>query len=119
MSLLGDQRPELAPLPREFLAGLDALLEALAPPLLDAAMTKATPRVDGVEVVLAHAREIAFSVWAQADAHVIVVGCAALHEEHADAAGALALVGALLRGERAVSGYDGRRLRPSFAAPRT
>ena len=116
MSLLGDEPPKLAPLPREFFAGLSALLAALAPPLLDAPMTKATPRDDGVEVVLAHATEIAWSVWAQASAGSILVGCAALHEECADARAALALVAALLCGQREVPGYDGSRLRPDFGA---
>ena len=106
----------LAPLPRAFFNGLLALLDALAPPLLDAEMTKATPREDGVEVVLAHAREIAFSAWVQAERDVIVVGCAALHEEYGDAAEALALVAQLLCGERAVRGYDGAALRPDFGA---
>jgi hypothetical protein len=116
MSLLGEPPPNLAPLPREFFAGLSALLDVLAPPLLDAEMTKATIRDDGVEVVLAHAREIAFSVWAQAAADGITVGCAAMHEERGDAAEALVLVAALLCGQREVSGYDGRALRPDFGA---
>ena len=47
----------------------------------------------------------------------IVVGCAALHEETADPAVAVALVAQLLRGERAVPGYDGAVLRPSFVTP--
>ncbi|HMJ32293.1 MAG TPA: hypothetical protein VK501_00135 [Baekduia sp.] len=119
MSLLGDEPPELAPLPRELFAGLSALLDALAPPLLDAAMTKASVRDDGVEVVLAHAREISSSVWAQAAAGGIVVGCATLHEEHEDAPAALATVAQLLCGEREVSGYDGARLRPDFGARRS
>jgi hypothetical protein len=106
----------LAPLPAAFLAQLRALLDALAPPLLDAAMTNATPREDGVEVVLAHASEIAFSTWAQAARDGIVVGCAAMHEETTDAAVAVALVAQLLRGEREVRGYDGAVLRPSFVA---
>ena len=104
----------LAPLPAAFLADLDALLAALAPPLLDDAMTKATPRDDGVEVVLAHATEIAFSAWVQAARDGIVVGCAAMHEETGDPAVAIAIVAQLLRGERAVPGYDGATLRPSF-----
>jgi hypothetical protein len=116
MSLLGDPPPELAPLPHDFFAGLSALLEVLAPPLLDAEMTKATPREDGIEVVLAHATEIAWSVWAQASADTILVGCSALHEEYADAPAALALVAALLCGQRDVPGYDGARLRPDFGA---
>jgi hypothetical protein len=118
MSLLGDAPPKLAPLPRAFFAGLSALLADLRPALVDAAMSKATARGDGVEVVLAHATEIAYSVWAQAAADAIVVGCAALHEEHREAAPALALVAALLCGERDVPGYDGTRLRPVFGAAR-
>jgi hypothetical protein len=118
MSVLGDTPPQLAPLPREFFAGLSALLDALAPPLLDRAMTKASVRDDGVEVVLAHAREIAFSVWAQAAAHGVIVGCAALHEECDGAPAALAAIAQLLCGERDVSGYDGARLRPDFGARR-
>jgi hypothetical protein len=117
MSLLGEQPPNLAPLPRDFFVGLVALLDVLAPPLLDAEMTKATPRDDGVEIVLAHATEIAFSVWAQADAETILVGCGALHEEFtgADGAGAaIALVRALLCGRQTVPGYDGAALRPDF-----
>jgi hypothetical protein len=116
MSLLGEPPPNLAPLPRDFLLGLAALLDVLAPPLLDAEMTKATARDDGVEVVLAHATEIAFSVWAQAAADGITVGCAALHDECADAAAALVVVAALLCGQREVPGYDGRALRPDFGA---
>jgi hypothetical protein len=118
MCLLGDAPPKLAPLPREFFAGLSALLATLCPPLLDAHMTKAAPSDDGVEVVLAHATEIAFSVWAQAAPDSIVVGCAALQAEHDDAEDALALVAELLCGERDVPGYDGARLRPSFGAGR-
>ena len=116
MTPLGAEPAGLAPLPRDFLRGLVALLDELAPPLLDDAMTKATPRDDGVEVVLAHATVIAFSVWAQAAREAIVVGCAALHTEHATAPAALAVVAQLLRGERAVPGYDGATLRPSFVA---
>lgn len=104
----------LAPLPAAFLADLDALLAALAPPLLDDAMTKATPRDDGVEIVLAHATTIAFSAWVQAARDTIVVGCAAMHEETDDPAVAIAIVSQLLRGERTVRGYDGAALRPSF-----
>lgn len=104
----------LAPRPAAFLAGLAALLDALAPPRLDAAMTKATVRDDGVEVVLAHATEIPFSTWIQAAREEIVVGCAAMHEETDDPAVAVAIVAQLLRGERAVPGYDGATLRPSF-----
>jgi hypothetical protein len=118
MSLLGPAPENLAPLPRAFFAGLDDLLTALDPPLLDRAMTKATARDDGVEVVLAHASEIAWSVWAQAAATEVVVGCAALHAEHHDAAGALETVARLLCGEREVRGYDGRVLRPDFGARR-
>jgi hypothetical protein len=116
MAALDLDTSRLAPLPRAFCNGLLALLDALAPPLLDAGMTKATPREDGAEVVLAHAREIAFSAWVQAEREVIVVGCAALHEEHGDAAEALALVAQLLCGERTVRGYDGAVLRPDFGA---
>jgi hypothetical protein len=116
MSLLGPGPANFAPLPRAFFTGLVALLDALAPPLLDAGMTKASPREDGIEVVLAHASEIAFSVWAQAQRDVIVVGCAAMHEERPDAASALALVAQLLCGEREVPGYDGSVLRPDFGA---
>jgi hypothetical protein len=106
----------LAPLPRAFFAGLLALLDALAPPLLDGEMSKASPRDDGVEVVLAHASEIAFSVWVQAERETILVGCSATHEERADAAEALAVVAQLLCGEREVAGYDGSVLRPDFGA---
>ncbi|MDX6684002.1 MAG: hypothetical protein QOF26_1632 [Baekduia sp.] len=117
MSVLGDPPPGLAPLPRAFLGALAALLDELAPPLLDGPMTKASVRGDGVEVVLAHATEIAFSVWAQADAEMILVGCAALHEEFtgADGAGAaIGLVRALLCGRQTVPAYDGAALRPDF-----
>ena len=105
----------LAPLPAASSPALRALLAALAPPLLDAGMTKATPRDDGVEVVLAHATEIAFSAWAQAARDAIVVGCAALHEDD-DRRGRWRSRSSpqLLRGERAVPGYDGAVLRPSF-----
>jgi hypothetical protein len=116
MSLLGDPPPELAPLPRELFAGLSALLAILAPPLIDPSITKATARDDGVEIVLAHAREIAFAIWVQAATTEITVGCAALHEEHRDAAAALASIGQLLCGEREVRGYDGAPLRPDFGA---
>ncbi len=116
MSPLGPEPAKLAPLPRDFLEGLVALLDATAPPLLDDAMTKATPRDDGVEVVLAHTTTIAFSLWAQAAREVIVVGCSATETEHRSAGEALEVVGALLRGEREVRGYDGRVLRPSFLA---
>ena len=118
MSLLGPEPARFAPLPRTFFRALVALLDALAPPWLDAAMTKAGPRADGIEVVLAHGRETSFTVWIQAHRDVIVVGCAALHEEHADPAAALALVAALLCGERDVRGYDGAALRPDFGARR-
>jgi hypothetical protein len=114
MSLIGPPPANLAPLPRAFFAGLDDLLTALDPPLLDRVMTKATARDDGVEVVLAHASEIAYAVWAQAAATEVVVGCGALDAEHHDAAGALATVARLLCGEREVRGYDGRALRPDF-----
>jgi hypothetical protein len=116
MGSLDVDTSRLAPRPAAFLAQLRALLDALAPPLLDTAMTKATPRDDGVEVVLAHATEIAFSAWAQAARDGIVVGCAAMHEETTDAAAAVAIVAQLLRGERAVRGYDGSALRPDFGA---
>jgi len=79
-------------------------------------MTKASPRADGIEVVLAHASEIAYSVWAQAGRDAIVVGCAAMHEQRPDAAEALAIVAQLLCGEREVPGYDGSVLRPDFGA---
>jgi hypothetical protein len=118
MPPLGPPPPDLAPLPRAFLAGLDDLLSALAPPLLDAHMTKATPRDDGVEVVLAHAEAIPFSLWAQAAREAIVVGCATLHAEHHDAAGALETVAQLLCAEREVRGYDGTPLRPDFGCRR-
>jgi hypothetical protein len=118
MSPLGAAPPELAPLPRDLFDGLTALLARLDPPLLDAGMTKASPRDDGVEVVLAHATEIAFSVWVQAGAGTVLVGCAAHHAELADAPAALALVGELLCGEREVAGYDGTGLRPDFGARR-
>lgn len=116
MASLDVNTRRLAPLPAAFLADLIALLDVLAPPLLDDAMTKATPRDDGVEVVLAHATEIAFSTWVQAARETIVVGCAAMHEETTDPAVAIAIVSQLLRGERAVRGYDGATLRPSFMA---
>jgi len=79
-------------------------------------MTKASPREDGIEVVLAHATEIAFSIWVQAERDAITVGCAALHEELADPATALATVAQLLCGARLVKGYDGAVLRPDFGA---
>jgi hypothetical protein len=116
MTLLGPEPANLAPLPRAFFAALVALLDALRPPLLDAGMTKASPRDDGIEVVLAHATEIASSVWVQAERDTIRVGCAAMHEECADAAQALALVAQLLAGEREVPGYDGSVHRPDFGA---
>jgi hypothetical protein len=116
MSLLGPEPANFAPLPRAFFTGLVALLDALAPPLLDAGMTKASPREDGIEVVLAHATEIAYSVWVQAERDAILVGCAAMHEQRADATEALALVAQLLSGEREVPGYDGSVLRPDFGA---
>jgi hypothetical protein len=106
----------LAPLPFAFFEGLVALVDVLAPPLLDGTMTKASARDDGVEVVLAHASVIAFSIWAQASREVVVVGCSAFHSEHAEAGAALALVSELLRGEREVRGYDGAVLRPTFVA---
>jgi hypothetical protein len=118
MSLLGPEPANFAPLPRAFFAGLVALLDALAPPLLDRGMTKASPREDGIEVVLAHASEVAFSIWAQARRDTIVVGCAAMHEERADAGEALGIVDGLLCGERTVDGYDGSVLRPDFGGRR-
>lgn len=118
MSLLGPAPEKLAPLPRAFFAGLDDLLTALDPPLLERAMTRATPREDGVEVVLAHSAEIAYSVWAQAAAGEILVGCSALHAEHHDAAGAVEAVARLLCGEREVRAYDGATLRPDFGCRR-
>jgi hypothetical protein len=118
MSLLGPEPGNLAPLPRAFFAALDALLTALDPPLLERSMTKASRRDDGVEIVLAHSTEIAFSVWAQAAADAVVVGCSALHAEHRDAAGAVETVARLLCGERDVRGYDGTRLTPDFGARR-
>jgi hypothetical protein len=114
MSLLGPEPPELAPLPRNFFRAVSALLEVLDPPLLDREMTKASVRGDGVEVVLAHAEVIAYSVWVQAEKDTILVGCSAMHEERAEATEALALVAALLCGERDVAGYDGGTLRPDF-----
>jgi hypothetical protein len=116
MPLLGPEPAKFAPLPQAFFRALVALLDALAPPLLDATMTKASPREDGIEVVLAHASVIAYSIWIQAQRDAIVVGCAAMHEERTDAAQALALVAQLLCGERAVRGYDGSTLRPDFGA---
>jgi hypothetical protein len=91
-------------------------LEVLDPPLVDREMTKASVRDDGVEVVIAHSEEIAYSLWVQAQKDIILVGCSAMHEERADATEALALVAALLCGRREVAGYDGRTLRPDFGA---
>lgn len=116
MPLLGPEPEELAPLPRDFFRAVSALLEVLDPPLLDREMTKASLRGDGIEVVLAHAEVIAYSVWVQAEKDTILVGCSAMHEERADATEALAIVAALLCGEREVAGYDGRPLRPDFGA---
>jgi hypothetical protein len=116
MSFLAPEPAKFAPLPRAFFGGLVALLDALAPPLLDRGMTKAGARDDGIEVVLAHASEIAYSVWVQAERDGILVGCAAMHEERADAAEALAIVAQLLCGERDVPGYGGSVLRPDFGA---
>ena len=79
-------------------------------------MTKASPRDDGIEIVLAHASDIAFSVWVQAEREQITVGCAALHEQLGDPAQALAVVAQLLCGARLVKGYDGSVLRPDFGA---
>jgi len=118
MSLLGPEPARFAPLPRAFFRGLVALLDALAPTLLDHGMTKASPRDDGIEVVLAHASEIAYSIWVQAERDAILVGCAATHEQRTDATEALALVAQLLCGERDVRGYDGSVLRPDFGARR-
>ena len=117
MSLLGPPPPELAPLAQAFFEGLTALLDALRPPLLDTGMTKASARDDGVEVVLAHARDVRCSVWAQASAERVIVGCAALEDER-DVPGALELIAALLCGEREVTGYDGARFVPDFGARR-
>jgi hypothetical protein len=116
MSLLGPEQAQFAPLPRAFFTGLVALLDALAPPLLDHTMTKASPREDGIEVVLAHATEIAFSVSVLAARDAIAVGCAAFSEELTDPAAALATVAQLLCGARLVKGYDGSVLRPDFGA---
>jgi hypothetical protein len=116
MSSLGPEPANFAPLPRAFFRGLVALLDVLGPPLLDPSMTKATPRDDGVEVVLAHATEIAFSVWVQAERDTILVGCAAMHEQRADPAEALVIVAQLLCGQRAVTNYDGTPLQPDFGA---
>jgi hypothetical protein len=114
MPLLGPEPAKFAPLPREFFRALVAMLDVLQPPLLDQAMTKASPRDDGIEVVLAHATQISSTVWIQASRDEILVGCSAMHETRTDATQALALVAALLCGEREVAGYDGRSLRPDF-----
>lgn len=114
MSLLGPEPAELAPLPLEFFRAVSALLEALDPPLVDREMTKASVRGDGVEVVIAHAKVIAYSLWVQAEKDTILVGCSAMHEERSSATEALALIAALLCGEREVAGYDGSSLRPDF-----
>jgi hypothetical protein len=116
MPSLGPEPANLAPLPRAFFGGLVVLLDALAPPLLDPSMTKASPREDGVEIVLAHTSEIAYSVWIQAERDVIVVGCSAMREERRDATEALTLVAELLGGRREVRGYDGTVLQPDFGA---
>jgi hypothetical protein len=118
MSLLGPEPAKFAPLPRAFFGGLVALLDALAPARLDAGMTKASAREDGIEVVLAHAQDVSCSVWIQAARETIVVGCAAMHEERRDAAAALAVVTELLCGEREIRGYDGAVLRPDFGGRR-
>jgi hypothetical protein len=118
MSLVGPDEAKLAPLPRAVLTALSERLTTLAPPLLDGSMTKATRRDDGVELVLAHARDPSCSVWVQAARDGVVVGCAALHAEFGDAAGAVEAVTRLLCGEREVRGYDGRVLRPDFGATR-
>ena len=91
MSVLGPEPEELAPLPKDFFRAMSALLEVLRPPLVDREMTKASRREDGVEVVIAHAEEIAYSVWVQAEKDTILVGCSAMHEERADATEALAI----------------------------
>lgn len=114
MPLLGPEPEKVAPLPRELFRALSALLEVLAPPLVDPEMTRASVRGDGVEVVIAHAEVIAYSIWVQAEKDTILVGCSAMHEERASASEALAVVAALLCGEREVSGYDGVPLRPDF-----
>jgi hypothetical protein len=106
----------LAPLPGRLHLRLTALLDALAPPLIDAEMTKATARDDGVEIVLAHATTIPFTIWIQAERDTILVGCSALHEETSDPAAALATVAQLLCGLRDVPNYDGTTLRPDFGA---
>ena len=116
MSLLGPEPAKFAPLPRDFFRALVKLLDILQPPDLDRAMTKASPRDDGVEVVLAHAREIPYTIWVQAERDQILVGCAATHETRQDATEALALIAQLLCGEREVRGYDGAPLRPDFGA---
>ncbi|WCB95853.1 hypothetical protein DSM104299_04604 [Baekduia alba] len=116
MPLLGPEPARFAPLPQAFFRALVALLDALAPPLLDEVMTKASPRDDGIEVVLAHATEISSTVWIQAERDAILVGCAATHETRTDPTEALALVAQLLCGEREVRGYDGTTLRPDFGA---
>jgi hypothetical protein len=116
MPLLGPEPARFAPLPRAFFRALVALLDVLDPPGLDQAMTKASPRDDGIEVVLAHASEISYSVWVQAERDAILVGCAAMHETRTDPTEALALVAQLLCGEREVRGYDGSTLRPDFGA---
>jgi hypothetical protein len=116
MPLLGPEPAKFAPLPRDFFRALVAMLDVLAPPLLDRAMTKASPRDDGIEVVLAHATEIAATVWIQAQRDTILVGCSATHETLRDPTEALALVAQLLCGERDVRGYDGAPLRPDFGA---
>jgi hypothetical protein len=118
MPLADPDEAELAPLPRVVLSALRARLAELAPPLLDAGMTKATARDDGVEVVLAHAHDPSSSIWIHAARGGIVVGCAALHADFGDAGGAVEAVTRLLCGEREVSGYDGRRLRPDFGSRR-
>jgi hypothetical protein len=118
MSLLGPEPEKLAPLPRDLFRAVSALLEVLKPPLVDPEMTKASRRDDGVEVVIAHAEVIAYSVWIQAEKDTILVGCSAMHEERAEASEALAIVAALLCGEREVAGYDGRPLRPDFGVRR-
>jgi hypothetical protein len=118
MSLLGPEPEELAPLPQDFFRAVRALLEVLAPPLVDREMTRASARGDGVEVVIAHADVIAYSVWIQAEKDTILVGCSAMHEERRTASEALAIVAALLCGEREVASYDGRSLRPDFGVRR-
>jgi hypothetical protein len=116
MSVLGPEPEELAPLPRAFFRALVVLLDALGPPWLDEVMTKASRRDDGVEIVLASSRDVAWTVWVQAEREQVLVGCSAMHEERSDPAEALTIVAQLLCGEREVRGYDGATFRPDFGA---